>query len=283
MQDRDKPERSPREILLDKVRRGQLTPDEAEQQAAKQGFGPLANKPDPVAFDPDRMAWWSPPMAVAWIAWRTLESVREQCADYAEPYTCWVSGSWNVPVNGGEDWAVIDGYELKTLGPPTVGRLLLLPATRDAAMDAERQLLAALAAGRIVAIAKDAGGSPVDIPQREWPYLELFEDGQADVLHRRDPYEVKLAYSEIKLLRDEIKRAWPGAMPDKSGGQSFQNDDAVLIEEMRTLIQGGKAKGAQSAAAMVEPKAQRLGRKKDSVIDRLRRGYGRKYPTRKPR
>jgi hypothetical protein len=290
MQDRQKSERNPREILLDKVRRGQLTPDEAEQEAAKQGFGPLAKKPDPVAFNPDQMPWWSLPMALAWIAWRNSSSVREHCADYTERYTCWVSGSCNVPINGGQEWALIDGYELKTLGPPTVARLLLLPATRDAVMDGERQLLDALAEGRIVASAKDAAGNIVDIPTREWPHLELFEDGQADVLFRRDRHddgpvfsETKLpVYSEIKLPRDALKQVWPETIPDKSGGQSFTAADDALIEEMRAMIQNGKAKNVTDAARVVAPKARRLG-SLDSAVERLQRRYGRKHPTRQRR
>jgi hypothetical protein len=150
---------------------GKLTPEEAEREAERLGFGPLARKPDPGKFDPDKMHWWSLPMAVAWIAWRNSSSVREHCAEYAEKCLYWISGSWNVPVNNGTEFARVDGYALKTLGQSTVCRLLLaeaylsstksLPLTTIMTVgEAEKQLFADLAAGRIVAIAKDAAGNP---------------------------------------------------------------------------------------------------------------------------
>ncbi|WP_291570757.1 hypothetical protein [Bradyrhizobium sp.] len=75
-----------RDNLIDQVRRGQITPDEAEAEAAKQGFGPIASAPDPLEFDPKQMPWWSIPMALSWIAWRNTKSVRESCAEYRENF-----------------------------------------------------------------------------------------------------------------------------------------------------------------------------------------------------
>jgi hypothetical protein len=43
--------------------------------------------------------------------------------------------------------------------------------------EAAKELSRALAAGALVAIARDKEGDIVDIPQREWPYLQLFEEG----------------------------------------------------------------------------------------------------------
>jgi hypothetical protein len=72
---------------------------------------------------------------------------------------------------------------------------------------AEKLLFAALAAGRIGAIAKDAAGNVVDIPQREWPYLQLFEEQERDVL-KHDALDRAAAFSEIKLRRDDLKKVW---------------------------------------------------------------------------
>jgi hypothetical protein len=243
VRDQQKPERSPRDILLDQVRRGQKTPEQAEQAAAMQGFGPLATKLDPVAFDPDQMLWWSLPMAVAWIAWRKSASVSEHCAEYEEPHTRWVPGSWNVLINGGEEVERIDGHELKTLGPPTLGRLLQPPATRAAVVDAEQQLFAGLAAGRITAIAKDAEGNAVEIPKREWPYLELFEDGQKDVFKRGDLLDSGLdswqAFSEIKLSRDELKQVWPEHAPVMRDGSTLPAIQRQIREVTKRIWSDG--------------------------------------------
>ncbi|MCK1723759.1 hypothetical protein [Bradyrhizobium sp. 141] len=102
-------------------------------------------------------------MALAWIAWRNIKSVRDHCSEYRENWFHWVPGSWNVPTSDGTGFERIDGYELKLLRHSTTVRLAFverylvstrnLPVTTQMAVSkAEKQLFAALAAGRIVAI-----------------------------------------------------------------------------------------------------------------------------------
>jgi hypothetical protein len=227
-----------RDVLIDQIRRGERTPEEAEQEADRLGFGPLATKPDPGDFDPDAMHWWCLPMAIAWIAWRNSTSVREHCAEYAEKCLYWSPVSWNVPVNDGTEFARIDGHELKTLGPSTVVRLSLVeahltstktlpPTTQMTVADAEKQLRAALTAGRITAIAKDESGLPVEIPLKEWPYLEFFEEGQSDVL-KRNALDHTPAFSEIKLPADVLKQVW----------QEFLVEPSMIEPMMRPSVAG---------------------------------------------
>jgi hypothetical protein len=212
-------EPSPRDILIDRVRRGEMTPDQAEDEAARAGFGPLATQPEPVEFDPAQMAWWSFPMALAWIAWRTNQSVQEHCAEYREKCLHWVPGSWNVPTNDGTEFQRIDGYELKPLRRSTTVRLAIVesylrstdtvPVSSQMTISkAEGELLGALAAGHLVAVAKDCNGKVVDIPQREWPYLHLFEEQEQDVL-KHDPLDREAAFTDVKLKRDDLKKLWP--------------------------------------------------------------------------
>jgi hypothetical protein len=212
-------EPSPRDILIDRVRRGEITPEQAERDAEMQGIGPLATTPYPIEFDPDEMSWWSLPMALAWIAWRSSKSVREHCAEYRENCWQWIPGSWNVPTNDTAEFERIDGYELRAVGRSTVCRLSVLeihlsairelPSTAEMTVSqAEKQLFAALAAGQIVAIAKNAAGHVVDIPQREWPYLKLFEEQERDVL-KHDALDREPAFSEINIPRDGLKEIWP--------------------------------------------------------------------------
>jgi hypothetical protein len=68
---------SRRDDLIGKVNHGTLSPEEAEAEATRLGLGPLAQRPDPAALDPMAEAYWSLPMAVAWLAYRTPEAVRE--------------------------------------------------------------------------------------------------------------------------------------------------------------------------------------------------------------
>jgi hypothetical protein len=78
-----------------------MTPEQAE--AARQGLGPIATKPNPIYFDPDKISWWSLPMSIAWIAWRTAASVLENCAEFREDWLEWFPGSWNAD----RGWAAV--------------------------------------------------------------------------------------------------------------------------------------------------------------------------------
>jgi hypothetical protein len=90
------------------------------------------------------------------------------------------------------------------------------------------------------------------------------------------------SWTHLQVKRADVLRhiTFEAAMPDKSGGQSFKAKDAVLVEEMHALILEGKAKNVSAAARAVVQKAQKLG-SDDSAVERLRRAYGAKYPTRK--
>jgi hypothetical protein len=98
----DKREPNPRDILIDEVRRGKLTPKKAEAEAEAKDFGPLAETADPEHFNPLRMPWWTLPMAVAWIAWRDAALVQTHCADYRKRCTHWVGRSSTIPKADGE-------------------------------------------------------------------------------------------------------------------------------------------------------------------------------------
>ena len=87
------------------------------------------------------------------------------------------------------------------------------------------------------------------------------------------------------LVDVEIRRA-PLESPPPPRTQSFAAEDDELVEEMRRLISEGKAESAVAAAKLVAPKARRKKMQKgreeenlDSVIERLRRRYGVKYPV----
>ena len=207
-----------RDLLIHRVRIGEITPDEAEAAADRDGFGPLATKPDRIDFDPAQMPYWSLPMALAWIAWRSAGEVREHCADYRENCLRWFPGSWNVPTNDGKEFERIDGYELRPLRRSTAVRLSLVelylkstktlpPTCQMTIAKAEKELFRALAAGGLVAVAKDDAGKVVEIPQREWPYLELFEEQEVDVL-KRDALHAKPAFTDIKLSQQDLRRLW---------------------------------------------------------------------------
>jgi hypothetical protein len=145
---------SPRDVVIHRVRVGEITPEQAEAESG--GFGPLATKPDPIDFEPTQMPYWSLPMALAWIAWRDTRQVRDHCAEYRENWLHWFPGSWNVPTDDGNEFKRVDGYELKSSRKPTVARLIftesylnstetLPPTCQMTVAKAEKKLLMALA------------------------------------------------------------------------------------------------------------------------------------------
>jgi hypothetical protein len=72
---------------------------------------------------------------------------------------------------------------------------------------AEKELFVALAAGYLVAVAKDGAGKVVEIPQREWPYLHLFEEQESDVL-KHDALDTEPAFTDVRLRREDLQRLW---------------------------------------------------------------------------
>src|SRR5215510_3382248 len=143
-----------RDDLIFKVGRGELTPDEAEAEAKRQGLGPLSQAPDPETFNPMGEAWWTLPMALAWIAWRTpkhvcwfWDSYRKQCLD-------WHVRRWCI----GPPGPVYDGHFLEQRRLATVTLLLLADATHGSLPDgaisikeAKHKLWQALSEGRFEA------------------------------------------------------------------------------------------------------------------------------------
>lgn len=111
------------------------------------------------------------------------------------------------------------------------------------------------------------------LPSDIWPLLEIvdWEHGVACDIQGT-------LYSFIHVA-DYVSRIAASPTPDKSGGQSFEAQDRVLVEEMRALITRGEAKNVSAAARAVLPKAQKIGTD-ESAEERLRRAYGREYPTR---
>lgn len=79
----------PRDEILDRVSRGEITPYEAEDQAARLGLPPFAHTPDLAQFNPMSEPWWTLGMAAAWIIWRTPTAVRRVWSDYRREVTAW--------------------------------------------------------------------------------------------------------------------------------------------------------------------------------------------------
>ncbi len=69
--------------LIDDLADGLTDPVEAMERASAHGIE-LVKKPDPAKFDVMNMAYWTVPMALAWIVWRDAEQTLMACNEFRE-------------------------------------------------------------------------------------------------------------------------------------------------------------------------------------------------------
>jgi hypothetical protein len=211
-----------RDDLIELVRYGNLKPGEAEAEAAANGWPPLAFEPPLPAFDPIQVTRWSIVMAIAWIAWRDIDVVRRQQSDFRAECTHWLFRHWQEPSATGARFKKRSGWFLESWNDTSTARLALLQAIRTAddnsptmqmpVREAEASLWRALSDGLVVAIALDPRGKPLDIPQRDWAYLKLFEERNHDAL-KYNALDPEQPFTETKIPRDDILKLWPRVAP----------------------------------------------------------------------
>jgi hypothetical protein len=239
-----------RDELISLARYGTVTPKQAEAEAKSNGWEPFEQQPHLPAFDPMQESRWSIVMSVAWIAWRDLQLVREQCPGFRSEATHWVYREWNEPVENGHSFAPRAGWFLETWSEATTVRLSLvdivlkgkgeLPPTRQLSVkEAEQALWQALERGSLVAEALNDEGRPVDIPQREWSFLKLYEEGKRDVL-KYNALDRKEAFTQVKLKRDAILDLWPMASTYLEAPLDYSGlVDPIMIEPVSAVGSSG--------------------------------------------
>jgi hypothetical protein len=198
---------SPLDDVLNRLRQGQVTPDEADAELRRKGFPALTTRPASNRFDPMKTTTWSLPMVLAWAATRDSEAVRSHDNRIR-------AASWDYEKDG-------DGWRLVRPKPLTFSwsqRVLLGDARVSPRLEERKRLIAEvsdeilfhLANGTIHATAvKVLGGSVVAVAAATWPHLVIKDD------HGRDSLCLAatgaLAYVDVNLRLDEILKAWPPA------------------------------------------------------------------------
>jgi hypothetical protein len=208
---------SVRDDIIDKVQRGEMTPQQAEAEAVRLGIKPFAVEPDPNEFDPFRETWWTLPMAVAWIAWRSPDKVRECWDPYRAECWDWHFKEWRVAV----DRPVHAGHFLEQRRPATLLWLSLvekyeashdlLPWGAIGIREAKTRLWNALGdnAFQATGISTDAGEREV-IPNYAWRDLQDIEERGRDALRIREASGVwsNRGYNDVALRRQNIMAIW---------------------------------------------------------------------------
>jgi hypothetical protein len=208
----------PLERLLMLAEHGEITGKQADAIAAALGLEPFERKPALPRFDPKLKSHWSILMVVAWIAWRDFELVRKQDPEYCSACFHWVGRVREVRLRNDGEPVKRMVYPLEARRPPTVSRLALQDELlRDGAngpskavmriREAVAALWQALSEGHLVAVGFDARGVVVEIPSREWVYLQLREEAERDVLSY-DRVSKPEPFTAVTLRQRDVLQLW---------------------------------------------------------------------------
>lgn len=206
--------RGDRDQIIEDVRYGRLTPDEAERAAEQFGFGPLAGCPNPKNFDPMQEAGWTLPMTVAWIMWRNPEAVLLYFDPYRTACHDWHFRKWRI----GFDGSIFEGHFLEPRSSATLSRLCLEDHLSDAEDRYERPILRFAEARQMLWRAlqenilhatgvRNDSAQRVKIPDHEWHDLQSVEESGRDVL--RTALLSSSGYSNIVFSRVSVVSVWP--------------------------------------------------------------------------
>lgn len=202
-----------RDWLIERAKYGEISGAEADREAVKAGLEPFAMRPDPAVFDPDREAYWTLPMAVAWIAYRSSDSVREAWDKYCAECWHWIWRRWRVGLDGN----VHEGWFLEQWLRPTLAKLALseaLDATGEShqpsvmSIEESREALwSALREGLIEATGLDMRTERrVGVPAMDWQELTSVEGrGEIDEV-RYGP--LGLGYRDVLVPRKIVRVLW---------------------------------------------------------------------------
>ena len=207
---------TPRDQLFDAVHYGRMTPEEAEAAAKHLGCAALADNPDPGLFNPMGETWWTLPMVVAWIAWRTPTDVLNVWDQYRLECSDWHFQEWRV----GFDGPIHMGHFLETRKAATLSYLAIseifssVPDTAPAAplslKTAKARLWKALGENALKATGiSTVSRQRVEIANYEWRDLEDFEENDCDVVRVRDGKLVSSrGYDDLAFRRQNIMAIW---------------------------------------------------------------------------
>lgn len=210
--------------LLDQVRLGEMSPQEAEDDAKEKGVGPFAVRPDPALHDPLSKPNWTLTMALAWISSRDLKKVAHWDKDYRDKCLDW----FLIRADALSPW----GHELRPLSSADARRFEeeetapigehVVTIDRKAVQDAREDLWSALLEGKITAEAIPAGERRrVPVPAYEWQDMTTARAdglGLERLIFKLTPG--RDAYLDPRFPRDAILGIWKNGAAGAAGGQS---------------------------------------------------------------
>lgn len=216
--------------LLREVANGRLSPEEADAEALTAGRGSLSRLIPPSDDWPSGKPFWTVPMVLAWITWRTYAEVREWDREYLSRRREWGRmGDGEAAPRGGDRYRLFrrkppNSQQFQAWGDHRFGPWVPIreparpseakpePAVLQAleAGYAKGSLMTALREGRLVCLAQPrVGKSRLAVPPSDLVDLELSVDASdKDMLCRRDKPSV-VEYSDPVFSRPAVLGLWP--------------------------------------------------------------------------
>lgn len=208
-----------RDELYEKASRGAMTPDQVELEAERLGVGPLGGCPPNEKYDPMKQQFWSLPMAVAWIAWRSADAVRQYWNAYRTECWDWRESAYR----DAETQTTRHGYIVEQRRPASLSLLSIAAAMEDSGHDGTRVMRPGEARDALwIALRTDcfrASGireadRRVEVPPLEWielhPVKRSFHGGDDEVAF--GAFRTN-GYKNVLVASASIVGLWPAAKP----------------------------------------------------------------------
>lgn len=221
-----------KDALFERAKYGEITGEEADAEAIRLGLGSLSQRPGPDAHRPENVAQWTLAMAVAWIAFRDMDEVREWYAPFREDCWDWHWQRWRVGPGG----QIHEGWHLEQRRRPTLSLLAVAGALHRVeernppvmyVRDAKEALWVALREGLFTASGIDMETDRrTPIPELDWHELVAVEGrGEVDEVRRglmgngyRDPLVPSAALRGLWRAVSKKPLTLPQSIPPSGEG-----------------------------------------------------------------
>jgi hypothetical protein len=275
-----------RNLLLEELREGRIEPDTARAKAAEAEIN-LEERPVPSKFDPMTVERWTLPMAVAWIASKNPEQVREQWDPWRKEHKDFVREESSA--NGGKP----PRYYLQRRGSAKLFDLLAqdahhtepVPIKHKPHCEARDELWRRLIVGEIVATGQSYPSGPEQEINRDL-WINLWTPPRVDaedILALIDSRIDSREWSKITVPSTEVLALW-GEKPSSLG--QFENAQypttlvpsrQVSKSELNSWFKQHKARGGSLTRDAIE-KAGRARFGESASFSRLRALYKESAP-----
>jgi hypothetical protein len=212
------PEPSVQDDLLARAKRGEITPEEAEDEALLAGCGPLALGPNSSDLDPIAEPTWTLLMTLVWIITRDPAAVRAVWPKVRSLCTHW-AGSPLVAADEGETEAR-KSWELKPCDPPAVWEAHAVSEDEEAVefvfppfvrsrIEARQDLWGKLHSGDLPATGKPHGETKrVSISAGEWADLDWLGEPSASAETVGHRVNNTRDYDDVSVSSRKVCEIW---------------------------------------------------------------------------